>query len=112
MGNANYSVKENTTWYKFENWQAEELKSKKICKMKEGEKVEDSIPTLFEKIKILLAQNPIETIVDFEEEDIIVEKWVANDGDLYMEFDSSIRNQFPHLENDEFLKTVYHLKGY
>ena len=109
MGDANYFVKTNTTWFKFENWQAKENRG--TFQKQEGKQVQDLL-VLNLKIKNLLNDNPVETIIDNEEESIEVEKWVANDGDLYLEFDSSIRNQFPQLENDEFLKTVFYLHGY
>ena len=44
-------------------------------------------PSLNIKIHNLLKENPLEAVVDMEEEPIEVEKWVANEGQLYIEFD-------------------------
>ena len=48
-------------------------------------------PSLNTKIKHLLDENPIELIVDLDDEKFELEKWVANEGAFYMEFDSKIR---------------------
>ena len=50
-------------------------------------------PQILGKILDLLEENPVDSIVDTEESKLELEKWVGRDGQLYIEFDTKLRQQ-------------------
>ena len=62
-----------------------------MCAKAAKELPKSECPSLNSKIEDLLEENPIESIVDLEEETLELEKWVCRNGQLYLEFDTQLR---------------------